>query len=357
MMYSVVNSVTKRWFSLAIVLLFSFPAISQTKFQVTYNGDPACNTVFTVTDTSERVVYGSGTSDENGVFSCNCNIDDNAPALLKADPVEKGAKWTLMLPTMGTINGISVDYEVKIEEIEATIREAMDAQNEMLGESKKQNSSMNSGGETTGESEIAMIGGLVKTGHTLIDSQFKLIKNSMSKSCGGNGLGVSIPKLGLLKGKKEKKEKTEAASASGTATTTETKAEVKKAAEPATFPEGQKGEKIKQKAVVKIQELESEKSKINIDIAKEKGELQKIKSKKKVKANNVRAKEIDIEILEKEKQKFDLEIEKAQASADGKVWTETDQTGIDNRKKAIKEEIKGLEKEQNKLTGVIQKRN
>lgn len=167
----------------AVLLLFlSGSAFSQsTSYTVSYDGMPACNTTFTISDTNKRML-GTGKSDESGTFSCDYDVENIGVFVLKSTP-DKGKGWELQIP-LEAIEASGTGYDIALENVEAMMNEAFEMQNEMLGGAEEQNEEMNSeSGSNMGSEELGMIGGIVKVGQKMGDAQFKLISASIAKSC------------------------------------------------------------------------------------------------------------------------------------------------------------------------------
>ena len=164
------------------ILFFSGNVLSQsTSYTVSYDGVPACNTTFTISDTNKRVL-GSGKSDESGTFSCDHDVEKTGVFLLKASP-DKGKGWELRIP-LEALENSGMGYDIALENVEAMMNEAFEMQNEMIGGAREQNEEMNrETGSAEGTQELELIGGIVKAGQKVGDAQFKVIRLSIGKSC------------------------------------------------------------------------------------------------------------------------------------------------------------------------------
>ena len=171
----------KNLFVVISIILSGNSFAQSTNYTVTYEGMPACNTTFTISDTNNRVL-GSGKSDASGTFSCDYDIENIEAFLLKAEP-DKGKGWELQIP-IEAIEAAGADYDIPLENVENMMKEAFEMQNEMLGEANEKNDEMNrQSGSIQGTEELGIIGGVVKAGQTLGDAQFKLIRVSIGRSC------------------------------------------------------------------------------------------------------------------------------------------------------------------------------
>lgn len=163
-------------------LIFSGNVISQaTNYTVSYDGVPACNTTFTISDTNKRVL-GTGKSDESGTFACDHDVERTGVFLLKASP-DKGKGWELRIP-FEALETSGMGYDIVLENVEAMMNEAFEMQNDLIGGAREQNEEMNrETGSSEGTQELELIGGIVKAGQKIGDAQFKVIRLSIGKSC------------------------------------------------------------------------------------------------------------------------------------------------------------------------------
>ncbi len=178
--------------------MVSLSAVAQMNhYTVSYDGIPACNTTFTIKDTNGREL-AKGKSDALGTFACDFEVNQLEAFILDAEP-DKGKGWGLTIP-MAVVQSYGMDYDIRIEEIEAWVQAGFEMQNEMVEDSKQMNNQMNEeSGSIQGTEELALIGGIVKAGQKIGDAQFKIIKVSIARSCSD----VELPKGKKGEDKKE----------------------------------------------------------------------------------------------------------------------------------------------------------
>lgn len=173
-----------RFFTFLLLASTGSSFAQTSTFTVTYDGIPACNTLFTVENAKGKEI-GSGKSDMWGKFSCQCRLDNDEDFTLNAEP-DKGKKWSLDIP-MEMIDHFGTNYTIKIEKIEELVSGAFDDQKNIMKGAEDMNSDMNrqTGESDTGVKEIQLIKGIAKTAEVVGESQFKIIKVSIGRSCIG----------------------------------------------------------------------------------------------------------------------------------------------------------------------------